>query len=97
MTKEERIWWMVLLEADIQSEIHCHREDGESGFRAAQVGNQARKILVNKFGLNLDDLAEEARAIYLRLYEERVKADETEKQRTDHEALVAWVQDLLKD
>lgn len=97
MTKEERVWWMVLLDADTQSEIYARHGDGEGGIRASHVGNQARKTLVTKFGANLDDIGLEARELYHQLYEEREKADAAEKQRAlDYEALIARAEELLR-
>lgn len=97
MTPEERIWWAVLLDADTQSEIYARHGNGESGIRATQVGNQVRKTLVEKFGVNLDEICQEARDVYRRLYHERLVEDEAEKQRRiDTKKAADLARELLK-
>ena len=58
---EERLWWCILLDADLLSEIASNRGDGPLAVRYMKVGNKARVTLRDKFGINLDDVTDEAR------------------------------------
>lgn len=74
MDKAERFWWAVLHQADWASEMI--KDDGKAGIRYANVGNIARHKLNKEFGVNLDDLMDEARDTVSVLYAEEVAKEQ---------------------
>jgi len=81
MSNDERLWWSILLDADLFSEIASNRGDGELAVRYMRVGNKARTTLRDKFGINLDELGMKAREQVMILEEEEAVKEREEKLR----------------
>lgn len=83
-SKEERLLWNILLDAELFSEIASHRGDGAQAVRFMQVANQTRVKLRDQFGINLDELAVKAREQVFILEEAEQKKEQEEKQRMEY-------------
>ncbi len=81
MTEEERLWWNILVEAEMLSES-ANRYDGALSLRYFQVAVKARTTLRDKFGINLDDLGLKAREQVMLMEEEAATKEREEKLRT---------------
>lgn len=81
MTNEERLWWNILLEAEMLSE-NASRHDGHLSLRYFQVAVKARITLRDKFGVNLDDLGMQAREEVMKMEEAEAAKEREEKLRT---------------
>jgi hypothetical protein len=81
MDSEERLWWNILVEAEMLSES-ASRHDGALALRYFQVAAKARVTLRDKFGINLDTLGEKAREQVMVLEEEMAAKEREEKLRT---------------
>lgn len=80
MTDEERLWWNILVEAEMLSES-ANRYDGHLSLRYFRVAVKARTMLRDKFGINLDDLGAKAREQVMLLEEEEAAKEREEKLR----------------
>lgn len=83
MTNDERLWWNILVDAELLSEIANHHGDGELSVRYMMVANRARITLRDKFGINLDDLGIKAREQVMAMAEAEAEKDREEKRRIE--------------
>lgn len=88
MSNDERLWWSILADADLLSEIANHQGDGPLAVRYMIVANRARLTLRDKFGVNLDDYGQKARDQVNAMADEEKAKDEAERKRVE-EALAA--------
>jgi hypothetical protein len=97
MTDEERLWWNILVEAEMLSES-ASRHDGALALRYFQVSVKARTTLRDKFGINLDDLGVKAREQVMVLEEELAVKEREEKLRMqEFLKAVERAEELLKN
>lgn len=83
LSNDERIWWTVLADAEMYIQMHNGDGDGEGALMAHEVSCEARKMLVTRFGVNLDTISPKARDVYLRLLEERRAKKRAEDRRME--------------
>ena len=96
MDSEERLWWNVLVEAEIQSEIASGRDDGPLSVRYMNVANRARKTLRDQFGVDLDVLYAKAQTQIMIMEEEEAAKEREEQLRTkEYLNTVQQAKDLL--
>lgn len=86
MSYDERLWWSILLDAELFSEIASNRGDGQLAVRYMRVAGKARVALRDQFGINLDDLGMKAREQVM-ILEEAEAAKEREESLRLQEAL----------
>jgi hypothetical protein len=67
---EERMWWMILSDAETQSTIVAAMETAEPTCIYDNISLTARMTLRDKFGINLDDVCYAAQEKILELYKE---------------------------
>ncbi len=79
LSDDERIWWSVLVDAEMYMEMHNKDGEGEEALLNHDVSCEARRELVTRFGVNLDSIAPRARAVYLRLLDEHKAKKKTEE------------------
>lgn len=97
MSDEERLWWNVLLDAELFSEIASNRGDGSLAIRYMNVANKARVTLRDKFGINLDELGMKAREQVFILEEAEAVKEREEKLRIQESLRITEeVRKLLK-
>lgn len=84
MSKEERLWWNILVEAETLSSINAHN-NGELCLRYQRIAGRARATLRDKFGINLDDLGAEASAQVLSM-----ERDEILRERQELESITTF-------
>ncbi len=97
MSSDERLWWYILLDAELLSEIASNRGDGPLAVRYMNVGNKARVTLRDTFGINLDDLGMKAREQIMILEEaEAVKEREEQLRMKESLRLSEEIRELLK-
>ena len=77
----ERLWWSILLDAELFSEIASNRGDGPLALRYMRVAGKARVTLRDKFGIDLDEMGMKAREQVMILEEEEAVKEREEKLR----------------
>jgi hypothetical protein len=72
----ERIWWMVLVDAEARSDACDIANNQPESNRWMLVAIHARMILRDKYKINLDTVGYKAQDLLDELYQEEVKREE---------------------
>jgi len=90
LDQSERLWWAVLVDAEMFSQMRDLQNEGDWDLNELKrsdtlicltVANVARCMLRDQFGVDLDVVSERARQKYLELYEELKAQQRAEKER----------------
>jgi hypothetical protein len=97
-SKEERLWWSILCDAELFSEIASNRGDGPLAVRYMRVAGKARVTLRDKFGINLDTLGMKARDQVMMMEKAEEEKEKEEKRKMDDALkILEDVRELLKE
>ena len=95
--KDERIWWMILADAENFSH-QTYTRDPDECWHWHLVSTKARDMLRDTFKINLDTVGEDSRELLNQLYDQVVKEEaEEEKVRAEMDLALEQFKKTIKD